>query len=67
MADKHFFAPLVPGQPQQGMGLYRHGTGELVYYSDGGAWFFELTGKPKLYLSEGRFYWRDGTLFEDLG
>ena len=38
MADKYYFAPLKPGEPQEGMGLYRHGTGACIYYSDGGEW-----------------------------
>ena len=34
MADKYYFAPLKPGEPQEGMGLYRHGTGACIYYSE---------------------------------
>ena len=38
MADKYYFAPLKPREPQEGMGLYRHGTGACIYYSGGGEW-----------------------------
>ena len=55
------------------MGLYQHGTGELVYYSEGprdghGAqWFYEMSsGKPSLYAADGQLFWRDGTPFRDL-
>ena len=33
--------------------MYRDGTGELVYYSDDGAWVFELTGSSVYGASRG--------------
>ena len=62
MADEFYVAPLGLGAPKGAMGLYEHGTGRCLYYSDGGQWFFEMgTGKPAFYLSDGALYYPDGT------
>ena len=56
MAYDFYFAPLG-GSIKNAFGLYEHGTGRCVYYSDGGQWFFEMgTGKPSFYVSEGVLY-----------
>ena len=62
MTNDLYFAPLNPGIPETGAGLYECGTGRLVYYSDGRNWFFETgTGKPVLYVKDGHLFWADGT------
>lgn len=56
-----FFAPLVAGRPEEGMGAYNRRTGRCEFYSDGGQWFFEMgTGKPAFYVDEGAFYGAGG-------
>jgi hypothetical protein len=56
---KLFFAPLT-GKSSNGMGLYDE-TGKLLYYSDGGDWFFEVeTGKPSFYAADGALFLPDG-------
>ena len=59
--DRLYFAPLKAGKPQEGMGLYEHGTGRCVYYSDGGEWFFESgTGTPTFYVADGCLHRANG-------
>lgn len=58
MAGDWYFSPLVPGIPERGMGAYEMGTGKLLYYSDGGQWFYEArSGRAAFYMDAGGLRW----------
>jgi hypothetical protein len=61
------FAPLKPGQPEDGYGLYEDGI--CKYYSAGGRWFFEMgTGRMAFYTTEdGTLYTPDGQVVSRAG
>jgi hypothetical protein len=53
-----YFTTLGPGSPKGALGVYEHGTGRLVLYSDGtpgdDVWFFAMAdGTPSFYVSDG--------------
>jgi hypothetical protein len=58
------YTATLGGTERGAMGHYELGSGRLVYYNDGGKWFFGAgTRTPAFYIEDGAIYFAHGVRY----